>query len=384
MKIRVITLGLTLTQSDFNGDEKVSPVQAKIKEASATLKAVRKCLQDAGYEVKGMKLALNSLEDWLPNGGDGASGASGSIDSDTAMDLLRRLDSILNDNDILSCSLGNCSNISSLAVIPRILALSHRFCCSFQILQAGKGQPPEFLTCSAVAECILNIGRNSSACVSNSFSFCGAFNVSSDSPLGPAAFHEGSKPSALSIGLENSDLLFLAFYAAESSEEASDNLQACLRQALAPLQPLAAAACAAAGVEYAGVDLSINPGVTPAESSVAQIELLKPNYFGADGTMSSLAIISSALESVAKDDNLKTCGYCGVCLPVVIDAQLATRAAESPPAFSARDLVAYTAVSGFGLDAVPIAGGAGAGPVAALLMDVGALSYRLNKPMMCR
>ena len=45
-------------------------------------------------------------------------------------------------------------------------------------------------------------------------------------------------------------------------------------------------------------------------------------------------------------------GYCGLMLPVMEDLVLAARAAESPPAFTLRDLLTFSSVCGVGLDTV--------------------------------
>lgn len=373
MKIQNVTLGLALSAADFDAASTgVRLVESKIKEAAISLRTVENILRGAGYEVKSARLALNSFEEWLS-----------ASDPAVAAEHLRLLHTALENNDISSCSLGNCSDISNLRMVPTVLSISNRFCCSFSVLAPGDSCPPAYDKCAALAETILRL-RSTASVDANSFSFCGAFNVSSDSPIGPAAYHDSALAPTVSIALENADLLFLAFHAADSTEEAADNLKSTIRQAVSPLHDIAIKACFEASVQYGGIDLSVQPGNTPQDSVAVGIESLKPHYFGTPGTLSALAVVAAALEEVQQDENIKTCGFGGVCLRVLSDVQLATRAAENPPAFSMQDLLSYTAVSGVGLDCVPISGDVSVAALSALLLDLGALSFRTTKAMMCR
>ena len=74
--------------------------------------------------------------------------------------------------------------------------------------------------------------------------------------------------------------------------------------------------------------------------------------------------------------------FSGLMLPVLEDATLAKRAAEGN--LSVKDLLMYSAVCGTGLDTVPVPGDASVEQIAALLLDVAALSQRLGKPLTAR
>jgi uncharacterized protein (UPF0210 family) len=64
------------------------------------------------------------------------------------------------------------------------------------------------------------------------------------------------------------------------------------------------------------------------------------------------------------------------------DATLAARAAEGR--LTVRDLLLYSAVCGTGLDTIPLPGDASVKQLTALLLDVAALSARLEKPLTAR
>ena len=69
-------------------------------------------------------------------------------------------------------------------------------------------------------------------------------------------------------------------------------------------------------------------------------------------------------------------------LPVLEDAVLASRAAEG--FLSIKDLLLYSAVCGTGLDTVPLPGDIGPDQISSILLDLAALSLRLNKPLTAR
>jgi uncharacterized protein (UPF0210 family) len=69
----------------------------------------------------------------------------------------------------------------------------------------------------------------------------------------------------------------------------------------------------------------------------------------------------------------------GLMFPVMEDSTLAQRTAEG--LITANDLLLYSSVCGTGLDTLPLPGDTTAEQLAALLLDLAALSQRLNKPL---
>jgi uncharacterized protein (UPF0210 family) len=69
-------------------------------------------------------------------------------------------------------------------------------------------------------------------------------------------------------------------------------------------------------------------------------------------------------------------------LPVLEDSILATRSVED--SYSIKDLLLYSVVCGTGLDTVPLPGDITTFEIEPLLMDIAALSLRLDKPLTAR
>ena len=66
-------------------------------------------------------------------------------------------------------------------------------------------------------------------------------------------------------------------------------------------------------------------------------------------------------------------------LPVLEDSTLALRAAEG--SLSVTELLMFSAVCGAGLDVIPLPGDTSAEEIYPILLDLGALALRLNKPL---
>jgi uncharacterized protein (UPF0210 family) len=99
---------------------------------------------------------------------------------------------------------------------------------------------------------------------------------------------------------------------------------------------------------------------------------------GKSGAVAAAALLTQVLD----EGKWKKTGFNGMMLPVLEDAVLAQRSSQG--VLSIQDLLLYSAVCGTGLDTVPLPGSATADQLSAVLLDVAALSLRLNKPLTAR
>lgn len=193
-------------------------------------------------------------------------------------------------------------------------------------------------------------------------------------PFFPAAYHKG--PRSFSIGLESPRLLLAALDGTSTLREAEQAMVASLNAALAPVEMLAEQIARETGWRYLGIDTSPAPGL---DSSIGQvIEGLAGAPFGSPSTLSACSTITSVLKGL----DAKTCGYCGLMLPVLEDQVLADRVVEGR--YGVSELLLYSSVCGTGLDVVPLAGDVPVSALAATIGDVAALATRYQKPLAAR
>src|SRR4029077_10019538 len=115
-----------------------------------------------------------------------------------------------------------------------------------------------------------------------------------------------------------------------------------------PIVALGQRMAAELGIRFGGVDPS--PAPYGDDSIGAAIESFGYGPLGTPGTLT----VGGALTAALKDTGLPTCGYAGLMLPVMEDPVLAQRWSDGQ--LGIHQLLAYSAICGTGLDAIPLPG----------------------------
>ena len=358
LKVRTVTTGVTLQPG--------SPLDLSALAAAAKFNAAAAArLTAAGFEVQTTRVATNSFEEYI---GDVASNPGG------ALEAFRRLDAELVRLDIGLFNAGPARSSAAIELVPDIVALGPRITCSGAI--AG---PLDAATASTLAAAILRISRATPGGEGN-FQFCASANVGPGIPFFPAAFHDADGPPlAFAIGCETSALLADALPRAGGDlQRARELLSAVFEEQMLPLEAIGRELSASHGLPFRGIDASVAPmgSAPPLAEAYASLGL---GLFGQSGTLAISALVTGVVKSLR---GVTLCGFSGLMLPPCEDAGLARRAAEG--GYRIADLLMYSAVCGIGLDTVPIPGDVPQPKLAALLLDVAALAYRLNKPLTAR
>jgi len=411
MKIRTITLGLSLSLSDFidNGNDNDNgnnnTCDDKIGIAMKALDVLKDSFTKLNYEPQTIRISINNIEQWcnIDDNNDNNN------NDDDMLANVKVLVMILDKYNISFCSIP-CFTTKSIRLIPTILSLSNRIHCSVQLIKDNTNSIcPDMKLITLASQVCLEV-LNTCGNLGN-FRYCVSFNCPPNIPFFPASYHKTSTSSSempITIGLESGDLLFLSFYGADSIDEGRDNLENTMRQILSPIQAHAISACKELqhnniNVVYGGIDASINPGLTlpdsigsgienllsilPPPSTPSSSSTISSRKFGNYGTLAVVSAITSAIKSLANDNDgmqLKLAGYSGLMLPVMEDLIMAERAEEQPPIYTIRDLLVFSTVCGVGLDTIPIPGNTDPNDVAAIYTETAAIAFRLNKPLSCR
>ncbi|HYJ42253.1 MAG TPA: DUF711 family protein [Steroidobacteraceae bacterium] len=195
-------------------------------------------------------------------------------------------------------------------------------------------------------------------------------------PFYPGAYHTGAG-KLFSLGFESANVVQEVFGVTHGDFDASvAELARQLTIHARVGEQVGEAVAAATGWSFAGVD------PTPAplgDTSIGDaIERYTGSKFGANGTMTAVLAITSAVKAV----KVKQVGYSGLMLPVMEDKRLAQRWAENTYAIDS--VLAYSAVCGTGLDTVPLPGDVSEERLAKIFGDVAALAWKWNKPLSAR
>ncbi len=358
--IRTITLGIA--------EEHPLP-GAVIQRAATILRVAGERYAAGGYEVQTLRIAtrplLDDLAAWSPAG----------IVAYTH-DLQRMLD----DAGLAYCSLGPAQAarpdfpLERMDLLADVLISTSALNATVQLAEVEHGLRAE--AARPAARIIKRLADETAEGFGN-FRFAMLACVAPGAPFFPAAYHNG--PASLSIGLQGASIVKDALrpYA---SGNAPTRITEWVREALIaramPVVTLGEQLAREHDLHFGGIDLS--PAPMGEDSIVTALELCGYGPFGTPGTLAAAAALTEALKSTG----LPTCGYCGLMLPVLEDAALGRRWAESN--LNTHQLLLYSAVCGTGLDTIPLPGGIAPEAIAGLLLDVATLALRLRKPLSAR
>ena len=354
LKVRTVTTGITLTRA---APLDLGPLAA----AAAFNAAAKERLIAEGFEVQTTRVATNSFEEFVDM-----------TDRTAALQCFRQIDAECVRLGIGIITVGPARTADGIALVPEIVVLGSRLSASGMLLD-----PLDQVSADLLAGTILRIAAETDGGEGN-FQFCVSCNMPPGTPFFPAAYHDGG-PMSFAIGCETSALLDDALPRAGGDlTRARDLVRDVFEAEMHPLQRIATELAATHSLRFGGIDASVAP-LGPAPPLAASFASLGLGEFGESGTLAVAALVTGALKSLR---GLTLCGYTGLMLPPCEDMGLAKRAAEK--GYSIHDLLMYSAVCGIGLDTVPVAGDVPRSKIAALLLDIGALAYRLNKPLSAR
>jgi uncharacterized protein (UPF0210 family) len=355
MRIRTITAGVALSRLEDVG---------AVEKALGRLSRARERMKGAGYEVQTIRVAITPLVAGLDAG-----------QRRLAMSALEKIDAVIAAADAL-LSIGPL--LTADRVDPdlgkwaaELVRRTQR--ASFSVMVSSVEHGVHRQAIRSAAEVIDELSRVDASGMAN-FRFAAAASIPAGTPFFPAGYHQG--PDSLAIGLESAGLVQTALESAADPEDAAARLRQILEAHLGAVDALGGKAAGAEGVEYLGIDTSPAPGMD--RSIGAAIESFTRRPFGQPATLQVCATITAVLKTLS----VRSCGYCGLMLPVLEDPVLAKRARERR--YGIQELLLYSTVCGTGLDVVPIPGNAGVDAMARVIADVATLAVRLRKPLSAR
>jgi uncharacterized protein (UPF0210 family) len=358
--------------------------------AAEAARGARERLEAAGYEVQTLRLAVS------------AGGANRCGDFTT---IARGIEEAALDAGFDCVSLGPQAG-ERLAALPKAIAATGMLFAAAPLTGPDGAIYPDMVR--AAAEAIVATGAATPGGLGN-MRFAALAGVAPGSPFFPAAYHDGGAPW-IAVGPEAAALAFEATQALSSSRMQTINRgerrdredseeqrhdtqlsassavsQAALARLTMSIEEHDARITAAldgleaeTGVRFAGCDWSLAPYPSDGRGIGTAIEALSGVPFGAWGTLAAVRALTAAIRAAP----VSRLGFSGVMLPVLEDLVLARRNAEGH--YTLRDLLAFSAVCGTGLDTIPLPGDTTARQIAGVLHEVAALSSALGKPLTAR
>jgi uncharacterized protein len=337
----------------------------KIKAAGEFLARAANAYKTAGYEVQTTRLATVPFLQLL-----------GADQLRETPALASQLSGLIRKAGIAYASLGPAQPevVDSYAVIPEALAAADNVFFSGVMADARFG-----VSMAGLQACAEVIARSSTVTPDGfaNLRFAALANVKPGSPFFPAAYHDLEGP-AFSLATESADIAVDVFSHARTVSDAQWAMAAEIEKHAKALGAVGDVLSHDHSIVFGGLDFSLAPYPAEAASIGAAMERLGVPQVGSHGSLAAAAVLTEIVERA----RYPRVGFSGLMLPVLEDAVLARRAAEGT--LTVKDLLLYSAVCGTGLDTVPLPGDTSAAQIAALLLDLSALSLRLDKPLTAR
>lgn len=337
----------------------------RIRSLAQTLKNARAKLEDAGYEVQTIRLATPPPSEM-----------GNPVPADALLSLAKQLEAECFVQEIDYASIGPAipNRMEGYEAIPEVLAATESIFASGLIADLETGLSfPAAKACARAMHEISSISPDGFA----NLRFAALANVGSGAAFFPAAYHRGGRP-ALAVAPEAVDLAVTAFSDADTPQEAARILVERIEGHTAVISRLVQTATVKDGVRFLGIDFSMAPFPDQARSLGSALQALGIPQVGLAGTTAAAAFLADCLDRA----QFKRTGFCGLMFPVLEDSVLAHQAAQG--ALRVYDLLLYSTVCGTGLDTIPLPGDTTPEALYALLLDVGALALRHDKPLTAR
>jgi uncharacterized protein (UPF0210 family) len=356
MKIRSITLFLNPGW----------PLELRlIDEAGQTARQARSQLTDAGYEVQTIRLATVPFPILFAG-----------LTFTEKLRAVQELEKAAISAGFNYTAIGPAliEDPESYAQIPEIIASTETIFCSAEIATRADGL--SLPAVQASAEIITKLAPQDPNGFANLY-FTALANVPPGSPFFPGGYHT-QDPPAFALATEAAGLAVTAFKTATSLQEGLAGLKTAVENHAARLTEVSEEISRKSGTAFKGIDFSLAPFPDPAHSLGAALEGMGIPKVGLHGSLAAAALLASTLDQA----KFYRIGFSGLFFPLLEDAALADRAAEG--VLTVKDLLMYSAVCGTGLDTIPLPGNTTPEQLAPLLLDLGALALRLDKPLTAR
>lgn len=342
------------------------PLKPKpIADIAACLMACRDRLQDIGYQVQTLRLATPPPAEMTHP-----------VPPNERPELARNLEAECFVHGVDYAAIGPAlpSEPDGYPIIPQMLAATEN------IFTSGIfADPVNGISLQAARACAQAI-HEVSTIASDGFAnlrFASLANVKAGSPFFPAAYHDGGTP-ALAIATESADIAVEALQDAQSLISARRRLVLAIEDNASALSHIAEHVAVEHNVRFLGVDFSLAPFPEKARSIGTALEALGVPSVGLSGTAAAASFLTDCLDRA----QFPRTGFCGLFLPVLEDSVLAARAAQGQ--LTITHLLLYATLCGTGLDTIPLPGDASPETLLSLLIDLGTLALRHNKPLTAR
>lgn len=205
-----------------------------------------------------------------------------------------------------------------------------------------------------------------------------SMNISSNGPFFPFTYSSGERLS-FTIGLELAEEInrIVSQHTAKDLNMLWKEIVSELELQIYEIEEHAKKLSEKHHIRYDGIDFSLAPLPQEGSSVITILNCLGINEINGIGMMMATAYLTDLLKSFG--ENHKHVGFSGVMYSLLEDAEYA--AINDRDGFSLRQMVSLSTMCGCGVDMVPIHRDTDIQSICTILMEIGCISSRLNKPL---
>jgi uncharacterized protein (UPF0210 family) len=342
------------------------PIESSVLENMANcLKMIQDHLNETGYDVQTLRLATPPPSEMAIT-----------VRVEERTDFARRLEAECFVHGIDYVAIGPVlpGDNEGFEAIPEVLKATENVFASALYADIESG-----LSLSMARSCA-NVILQASTISPDGFAnlrFAALANVESGSPFFPAAYHRGGPP-ALAIATEAADLAVTALRDNPSPQAASRVLIEAIEGHADVLSRITQQIASRQDIRFWGIDFSLAPFPEELRSLGAAIQAFGIPSVGQSGSAAAASFLAHCLDRA----KFQRIGFCGLFFPVFEDLILAQDAAQGT--LTLKDLLLYATICGTGLDTIPLPGDISQEALYAILLDLGALALRHDKPLTAR
>jgi len=339
--------------------------EERLHKAGLFLFTARKAFEDAGIEVQTTRIASTPFSTNL-----------GPEMVALLPHFAKKLDQMLTIHNIDYASLGPAElNVpASYDYIADALGTSEKIFFSAVIADRARGV--DVSAVRVVAREILKASLLKEEGFAN-LRFTALANVDPGNPFFPAAYHD-SDLASFALAIEGADLVTKAFTNKGSIQEGKEAFTSEINASVDKMTQVANRLKYQFNIKFGGIDFSLAPFPDESVSIGAAFENLGVPALGDHGSVYFASILTDAIDRAA----IPRIGFNGLMFPILEDPGIAR--AVNNGKLTIKDLLLFSTICGTGLDTVPLPGDVTQEQLTSLLMDLGALSLRLNKPLTAR
>jgi uncharacterized protein (UPF0210 family) len=342
------------------------PLQTdRVAEMASCMKAMREGMQEMGYEVQSLRLATPP-----------PSQMANPVPPSAMAEFARQIEAecFVQGVDYLALGPVLPGDEDGFAVLPDVLGATGSVFTTGRFADIRGG-----LSLQAARACakVIHTSASLSPDGFTNLRFAALANVYPGSPFFPAAYHGRGEP-ALALAVEGAELAVEVLRDATSLSAVRRQLINRIEAHAMTLTRVAQPVSVEHEISFLGIDFSLAPFPEQQRSLGTALEAFGIPASGLAGTAAAASVLAECLDQA----QFQRTGFCGLFFPVLEDCALAAGAAKGT--LTLRDLMLYATICGAGLDTVPIPGDVSVDEIMAILVDLGSLALRHDKPLTAR